>query len=130
MIDDEPSVLEFLVGVLSDEGHIVDTASNGAAALEKLRTREYDLVLLDVKLPGMSGGEVYHAIERMSRCLVGKVVLITGDIDGSDTRTFLARTGAKYLTKPFDTSALKQVIHSVMQAKHNPLHLSLADLNS
>ena len=101
--------------MLGDEGHKVDTANNDTAALEKISTEEYDLVLLDVKLPQIGGIEVYYSIERMSRHLAKKVVLITGDTNGADTQSFLKTTGAKHLTKPFDTNAVKHVVHSILQ---------------
>jgi DNA-binding response OmpR family regulator len=115
VVDDEPSVLEFLTHVLTEEGHKVDTASNGTTALEKITAEEYDLVLLDVRLPQIGGIEVYYSIERMSRRLARKVVLITADTNGADTQSFLERTGAKHLAKPFDTNAVKRVVNSVVQ---------------
>ena len=47
--------------------------------------------------------------------LAEKVVVITADINGADTRSFLKRTGAKYLTKPFDINAVKRVVRSLLK---------------
>jgi CheY-like chemotaxis protein len=66
-------------------------------------------------LPQIGGIEVYYSIERISRRLAKKVVLITADINGADTRSFLKTTGAKHLTKPFDTDSVKRVVHSILQ---------------
>ncbi|GAI47717.1 unnamed protein product, partial [marine sediment metagenome] len=64
---------------------------NAAEALEKIKRERYNLILLDIKLPGMSGMELYENIRRITQTLARRVVFITGDVMAADTRQFLSR---------------------------------------
>ncbi len=76
VVDDEPGVRSSLSGILQDEGYRVDTVGSGEACLEQVRSTLYDLVLLDVWLPGMDGIEV---LERLWQTpFSGTVVVISG----------------------------------------------------
>ena len=55
IVDDEAGVRASLGGVLRDEGYVVETADSGEACLEQVQQRTYDLILLDIWLPGMDG---------------------------------------------------------------------------
>ena len=69
IIDDEPNVRSTLISVLADEGYDADAVDSGEAGLEQLRAQDYDLVLLDIWLPGMDGLErsEEHTSELQSR---------------------------------------------------------------
>jgi len=114
VVDDEPAILQFLSQVLTEEGHRVETADNATEALERLESKRYSLILLDIKLPGVSGIELYKRIQKMAKFLARRVVFITGDVIGEDTKNFLARTKAPYIIKPFDTEQLKKDINSIL----------------
>lgn len=58
LIDDDPSVLGMLSQLLSLKGHHVDTAPNGEEGLEKIRSIRYDVVITDIRMPGISGSEL------------------------------------------------------------------------
>jgi PAS domain S-box-containing protein len=110
VVDDEPAILRFLSRVLTKEGYQVETVDNGDDALESLESKRYSLILLDIKLPGVSGIEIYKRIQKMSQSLARRVVFVTGDVMGTDTKDFLSRTKAPYIVKPFDTAQLKKKI--------------------
>jgi PAS domain S-box-containing protein len=114
VVDDEAAILTFLSRLLTEWGHSVETINNADTALERLRTERYSLVLLDIKLPGMSGIELYHHIEEIAPVLARRVMFITGDIMEGTTRGFLEKTGAPYITKPIDIEALKKIINSIL----------------
>ncbi len=114
VVDDEPLVQQLLTKMLSEEGHEVDIVDNGDAAVEKLQSEDYDVVLVDAKLPGMSGTEVYEHLQREAKPLVSRVVFITGDVMSEDTMAFLTRTKARYIAKPFDTERLRKDIKSML----------------
>ena len=63
-VDDEDAYLEALVSLLTGAGHTVDTASDGVEAINKLQNSSFDLVLLDVNLPRVSGTEVLEFIRQ------------------------------------------------------------------
>ncbi len=113
VVDDEPTILQFLNEELTDEGYEVETVDNAGNALEMIRSGKYDLILLDIKLPGMSGIELYKWMQKTRSSLARRVVFITGDVMGVDTKKFLSRTKAHYLAKPFDTEQLKTKINQL-----------------
>jgi len=114
VVDDEEAILTFLSRLLSEWGHSVETINNADTALEKLNAERYSLVLLDIKLPGMSGIELYQRIEDIAPALARRVMFITGDIMEGTTRAFLDKTGAPYITKPLDIEVLKKTINSIL----------------
>ena len=114
VVDDEPIVQQFLTEILSEEGHRVDIIDNGNDALERLGSEDYDAILLDIKLPGMSGIDLYEHMQRSIKSLSKRVIFITGDVMNGNTTTFLSRTRASYITKPFDTEQLKKDIDRIL----------------
>jgi two-component system nitrogen regulation response regulator NtrX len=76
IVDDEPSILQSLGGLLSDEGFEVTTAANGYEALKKIETESPDLVLLDIWMPGIDGIETLKEIKKDNPNI--QVIIITG----------------------------------------------------
>jgi len=110
VIDDEPAVLQFLSQLLTNEGYQVETIDNADDALEKIKGESYSLIMLDIKMPGISGIELYERLQKLDRSLARRLVFITGDVMAADTRDFLSRTKAHYIAKPFDSEQLKKEI--------------------
>ena len=117
MVDDEPGVSELLEKVLTQTGYTVDTITNPEIVMDKLNTGErYDVILLDIRMPGRSGTELYaHIIEKMP-VLKGKIIIVTGDVMGSDVKDFLTKNNLPYLAKPFDIKLLKEKIDAMIGA--------------
>ncbi|MEE8598617.1 MAG: response regulator [Dehalococcoidales bacterium] len=84
-------------------------------ALAKIKSEQYNLILLNIKLLGMSGIELYRRIQGMSGSLASRVIFITGDVIGISTRGFFSRTGVPYFTKPLDIEQLKREINSKLR---------------
>jgi CheY-like chemotaxis protein len=113
VVDDEPEIRQLLSEELTNEGYHVDTTESAGEALYKLQNDNndnYDLVLLDVKLCGMSGSELYRLMGKMPQSLIKKVIFITGDVMGTDTQKFLSETKAPYVSKPFNMEQLNKEI--------------------
>jgi PAS domain S-box-containing protein len=110
VVDDELVIRDIISRVLSGEGHKVDTTDNAAAALKKIETKRYSLILLDIKMPGMDGVELYKRIQKTHKSLARRVVFITGDAMGADTEKFLAETKSAHIEKPFDADQLKKAV--------------------
>lgn len=117
VVDDEPMIQELLAEALDSFGYDVTVAGNGAQALAALDGFVFDLALLDLFLPDMSGLALIEEICR-SRPLT-KTVLITGESTNAGVQ--LARElGAKVLDKPFGLDALRALIESALaQAGEN-----------
>jgi PAS domain S-box-containing protein len=117
VIDDEPAIRQYLSRMLTAEGHEVETVDNGRDALEKLKSNRYGVVLLDIKMPGMSGIELYEHVQNMDHFLADRVLFITGDVIGVGVRDFLAKTKASYVTKPLDNRKLMKEINRILVKK-------------
>jgi len=113
-MDDEPTTLQFLSRLLTDEGHEVDTVDKATEALEKVRDKRYKLILLDIKMPDMSGIELYEKLQKIAKSLTQRVLFITGDVMGARTAAFFSRTKAPYITKPFNIEQLKKEINNIL----------------
>src|SRR5215470_11959436 len=108
LVDDNASVLRFLASAFSSNGCQITTASTAEQALEQLSDDPYDLVVSDIKMPGLSGLDLLRAVK-------GKqpgtpVVLITG-VPSVNSAVFGLRHGAyDYLPKPFSVTEVKELI--------------------
>jgi CheY-like chemotaxis protein/anti-sigma regulatory factor (Ser/Thr protein kinase) len=105
VVDDEPILLDLFVDALAGR-HSVDTAGSGAEALRKLEQRSYDVVLLDLKMPGVDGRQVYETMRTRWPAQAERVVFASGDTVHPETRTFIAGTGRPCVDKPFRLEAL------------------------
>ncbi len=114
VVDDEPTVRQLLSHLLTEEGYKVEAVGNPDEVLKRLKKKRYSVILLDIKLPGMSGIELYKHIEKIDHALLDRVVFITGDVMGMETSDFLSKTSAPCITKPFDIGQVKQLINSMI----------------
>ena len=115
VVDDEPGVRALLEKVLTQMGYNVETITDARIVMDKLNAGErYDVILLDIRMPGMSGTEIYtHIIEKMP-VLKGKIIIVTGDVMGQDVKDFLTKNSLPYLVKPFDIKLLTEKINEII----------------
>jgi len=118
VVDDEAEVAEVLAEMLSADGHRVETAENGAVALDKLRARgyAYDLILCDLRMPELDGPGLYEELQRRDPRLCRRIVFLTGDVLSPSIAEFLERTGAASLDKPFALEEVRRVVRSAPRA--------------
>jgi signal transduction histidine kinase len=116
VVDDEPEVAEVLRELLSQDGHSVDIAPDGAVALEKIHARAYDAILSDNRMPGLDGPGLYRELERRHPELLPRMILVTGDTLTLSTEEFLERTRVPTLYKPFDAAGVRRVVQRVLGA--------------
>ena len=74
---------------------------------------DYSCVILNLKMPGMSGPELYQRMQGISETLAGKAVFISGDTVSPDTREFVAKTGNPLITKPFNLEEMRQTVQNL-----------------
>ena len=114
LVEDDPIVRLAYTKVLRTSGLELDTASNGAEALEKVRHGQFDAVVSDINMPGLSGIELLRAVRELS--LDVPVVLVT-DGPALETAVRAVEYGAyRYLTKPVDIDALRDTVHRAAEA--------------
>ena len=112
IVDDEVSILDSLGRLLVKHGYKVDTVDNCLSALDMIMNQRYDCILLDIKLPGMNGIELYKEVEKTNASLVKKITFITGNIMDQETRHFLQENQVTYFVKPFEMKHLIKELDS------------------
>ena len=127
IVDDEPGIRDVLQAVLASNGYETDTAGNGKEALQKLDAHRYDLIFSDLHMPEMSGEQFHAAVEARDRRLAKRIVFVTGDTVSPQTRGFLERTGNRWISKPFNISAVEDLVRTLLREARST-EAQLADL--
>jgi len=104
VVDDEPNLAEVISLVLKTRGHEVEVCSTGEDALLRCRARRFDLVVLDIALPGMSGTDVFESIRHISPLTATVFITAHGTIRNAVEA--IRNGGFDYLSKPFDNDDL------------------------
>jgi PAS domain S-box-containing protein len=113
-LDDEPSIRAFLRKALTVAGMDCSPFQDGAQALEGMRDSDFDVMLVDHRMAGMSGTEFYEAAIEFRPGLAGRVVFMSGDVLNPDLRGFATQRGIRLLAKPFDIDAVIRVVREVL----------------
>jgi adenylate cyclase len=117
VVDDNPLNRDLLSRQLARRGYEVATADSGAAALQLLEEQSFDLVLLDILMPGIDGVEVLRRIRAQPR-LAAMPVMMTSSLDEIDSVIRCLEIGAAdYVTKPFDPTLLDARISACLQLR-------------
>jgi two-component system nitrogen regulation response regulator NtrX len=126
VVDDEEGIRESLRGVLEDEGYSVETAGEANAALEELTKRSYDLVLLDVWMPGKDGLETLEEIQKIPLAERPGVVMVSGH-GNIETAVRATKLGAfDFLEKPLTIEKVTVTIQNAL--RHRQLEVEIARL--
>jgi CheY-like chemotaxis protein len=115
VIDDEASIRELLTAALAADGHEVEAVGDGAAGLHRLANRDFDLILTDVKMPGVDGVEFYRRVKAWDAKVASRIIFTTGDMVSPHTRNFLESVGNPYLAKPFRLADVKNLVGMMLQ---------------
>ncbi len=113
IVDDELVVRDSLVHWFTEEGYDVDSASNANDALAKLAAREFDLVIADIRMPGMDGIDLLEKIK--SEQLDTGVIVMTGYASVETAIRALKHGAFDYITKPFDPDDLSVVVRNALE---------------
>jgi DNA-binding response OmpR family regulator len=100
--------------ILTQSGHIVDVTGDSTHVFEKLGSNSYDAILMDIRMPGMSGMELYGLIVTAKPEMANKFIFITGDTSDAQTREFLEQKKLTYITKPFDKETLLKKVNGLL----------------
>jgi len=116
VVDDEPDVAETIRELLEREGFEVTVASDGGAALMALDRGDYDIVLSDLRMPGVSGPEMYARLAEIRPQLLSRIAFVTGDTLGSSMDEFLRTSGRPVLEKPFTKTGVRCLVAALIEA--------------
>src|SRR5687767_2095247 len=115
IVDDEKALREAIAERLSDHGFAVEQAGSGEQALERLADFAYDIIITDLRLPGMDGRQVLDAaLERYPELIA---IVITGYGTVKDAVDAIKQGASDFITKPFQFDALLHVLNSALEQK-------------
>jgi CheY-like chemotaxis protein len=115
VVDDDPSFATALAALLGRDGHQVDTAANGNAALRQLQARHYDVILCDLRLPELDGQDLYHLLKNELPDLHHRVIFLTGDMLNPRSIAFLEHQNLLWLPKPCRAAQVREVIQQALR---------------
>ena len=112
--DDEPEVVDLVRMVLELEGYTVLEAADGQQALLRTQAEQPDLVLLDVRMPKMSGLAVLERLSQIPATATIPVIMLSVVTTYPEIRTALQRGAVAYLTKPFELREMSRLVARVL----------------
>ena len=113
LVDDEPVFVDTMSKVLKARGYEVGAAAGGVAALEELRFNRYDVVVLDLRMPGMDGIATLERIRKRDPLL--PVILLSGHADMSKAVEAMQHGAVDYMLKPAPVDKLCERIRSAVE---------------
>jgi DNA-binding NtrC family response regulator len=115
IVDDEASVRDSLYQWFKADGYRVDTAGEANSALKKLQENSWDIILLDIKMPGMDGIELQHRIKQIDQNIITIIITAYAAVD---TAIQALKDGAfDYVTKPIDPDDLSRLIRNAVEKR-------------
>ena len=119
VVDDEHSIVDAVSTALRYEGFAVDTAANGRAALNALQEGDYDLVLLDVMMPGLDGFEVARRLREDG--MMVPILFLTARTALDDKATAFGLGADDYVTKPFSLAEIVMRVQAILRRAGAPV---------
>jgi signal transduction histidine kinase/ActR/RegA family two-component response regulator len=114
VVEDEPTVARLIADVLEDQGFAVAVLLDGREALERATHEIFDLVICDMKMPGLDGQHFFRSLARLGSPLAERFLFVTGDSIGPLTQAFLAQNNLPYLSKPFRVEELTEQVRRTL----------------
>jgi two-component system NtrC family sensor kinase len=120
LIDDEEGLRRAVLNFLKRRGMHATAVGDGADALRALHREHFDVIVSDVRMPGMSGGEFLKRLRQDYPAMVNRLVFTTGDTFATDTAELLRDAGVPSLVKPYDFAKLEALLHDVAAGRVDP----------
>jgi len=115
VVEDEPAISDVCRRVLTDEGFDVEIAVNGIIAQDMIRNKQYDLCLIDIRIPKMNGKELYQWLKEKHPEIASRVIFTTGDVMDGDIQSFLEQVDRPFLPKPFTPDELIAIMRETLK---------------
>ena len=115
LVEDEMVIGRLFKRVLIEEGFDVDFVQDGSIAGEVTDSKNYDLLISDIRLPGISGIELYEKLKVSKPQLSRNTIFITGDTMNADIQLFLRESGMPFLVKPFSPEELVRAVKKLLK---------------
>ncbi len=117
VVDDEEPVLRLIARLLHEQGHRTTTFQTATEGLQAISAQHFDVILCDVRMPGMNGFEMLAAIRQRDPDLAERLIFMTGDTISQNTREQLEESGNVCLPKPFAISQLELTLQQVLKRR-------------
>lgn len=114
VIDNEPEITTMLKEILALDGHEVRCATSGQKALKLLSRQDFQVILMDLRMPGIDGISLYKTLARLSPRLLDRIGFITGDTFSSSASEFLNQTERPYIEKPFTPGQVRGLVDELL----------------
>lgn len=115
VVDDEAFLLECLADALQVWGLEVTSAARGDEAVERLKAATFDLIVSDIRMPGLSGVDLFEWLRTQQPAMTRRILYTTGDSFDAKTRDFLETNQVPHLGKPFDLKQLKRSLEQLLE---------------
>jgi two-component system NtrC family sensor kinase len=115
VVDDESTVGSLLKDMLSLLGHDVTVHVSPYDALADIQAHDFDAILSDFRMPGMTGGDLYHCAVSFDPRYARRFIFLTGDMMNGDTHDFFQKEKLQYILKPFQLSSLQSALAMVLE---------------
>jgi two-component system NtrC family sensor kinase len=110
VVDDEASVRVALQRYLASRGHVVQTSASGREALARMREDAFDAVIVDMRMPDLSGEQLFQELKARDPAYTERVIFTTGQLVDDSVRAFLNSTGRPCVAKPFEFAAFDEAL--------------------
>ena len=117
VIDDEESILSLMQDILRSEGHHVDAAGSGQAALELILQHDFDVIVSDWKMPGLDGMNLYQELLTRKPEAARRMLFMTGDVIKDTFQNFLKQHARTCLPKPFALREFHAAVAGILAVK-------------
>ncbi len=115
LIDDDDFIVDVVRQSVGPIVSVLDVAKDGVEALEILKKKEFDILLLDLKMPRMNGVTLINHLRDLKPHLLGRTIVITGNAETKTVRAFISDNGCMYLPKPFNVKELYVAMTALVQ---------------
>ena len=114
VIDDEIHITELIFDVLARQGAGIDIANSGMDALNQIKKKDYDIVICDQRMPGISGQRLFRLVSSLNSEIRNRFLFVTGDVVNTRTKRFFVEARVQYIRKPFRIQELLDAIDAVL----------------
>lgn len=117
IVDDEPGLRRVLGRAFALRGFHAVMASSGEEAAEVLKNQDVDAILMDLRMPGMSGRTLYHLVASSWPHLAERVIAMSGDTEGDDNKAWIEANDVPVLAKPFELQDAVRAVERLLVHK-------------
>ncbi|UVK36262.1 PAS domain S-box protein [Mesorhizobium sp. AR10] len=116
VVDDDVDIATMIAEMLRRDGHDVTIADDAHAALRAMRHERVDLLISDIRMPGLDGPGLYRALEEVRPGLASRLLFVTGDTLAPEIDRFIGETGAPVIEKPLDPQGFRRLVTERLRA--------------